>query len=107
MTIERFLGCAESVVLKSSKPMKSPNFTDARDIYDKSYDWLTAKLAGNVYVPRLGETRSTVAVKEAINGAIRTLDYTSLSPEQLQAVERFEKQGDRHRYFGEWTGEKT
>ena len=69
--------------------MKSPNVTDARDICDKSYDWLMAELAGNVYVPRLRETRSTVAVKEAINGAIRTLGYTLLSPEQLQAVERF------------------
>lgn len=45
--------------------------------------------ARDLYVPRLGEAYSAVAVREAIDGAIRTLGYTSLRPEQLQVVEKF------------------
>ena len=55
----------------------------------ESYDSCIMAECEDVYVPRLGETYSTMAMKEAINGAIRTLGYTALRSEQLQAVERF------------------
>ena len=43
----------------------------------------------DVYVPRVRETYSTAAIKEAIKNAAKVLSYASLRPEQLQVVEKF------------------
>ena len=97
MTIERYLGCAESAVLLLGKPIRLQFSDISRDIYCNATCVRTSEctcMSMSIAtvakcVPRIQQSFCSTQISTVINDAVQSLGFKEIRKDQFDVISKF------------------